>query len=70
MITHDGAIALPESQWRHETGWVVVSVGDTVTACHPGERILFHKQHRPKEVWLGGRKFYIGRETAVVAILA
>lgn len=62
-------IALPEDKWRHEQYYIVVRIGPNITDCQVGDRVIFQQKHKPKSVRLGPKTFYIGRETALVAIL-
>lgn len=68
QITVENGVTLPESMWRHPQHFIVVAVGAGVTCCLPGESVIFQKNHRPKEAWMI-RKFYLGRETGVAAVL-
>lgn len=67
-ITELKGVALPEEQWKQQPYFVCVAIGSGVTRCSPGDRVVFAKGWRPKEAWLG-RKFYLGREEAVVGIV-
>lgn len=68
LIKEEGGVALPESKWHYGGKFVVVRVGEGVTVCAVGDSPIFGKGYRPKEVWLDGAKFYIGREQAVVGL--
>lgn len=67
-IKEEKGIALPENKWRHEQYYIVVRIGPDITDCQVGDRVIFQKKHKPKSVRLGPKTFYIGRETALVAI--
>jgi hypothetical protein len=62
-------VTLPEDKWRHEKHFYVVRVGPDVTACQPGDRVLFGRGVRTKEFFLGTAKFYVAREEAVVGLV-
>lgn len=68
-IKEINGVAVPESTTRHEFWWVVVRVGDGVDGCGVGDRVILHKKTKPKQVRLGEGKFYLTRETVVVAVL-
>lgn len=68
QIKEEKGIALPEDKWRHEQYYIVVRIGPSITECQVGDRVVFQKKHKPKSVHLGPKVFYIGRETALVAI--
>lgn len=69
MIKEENGVLLPENRWRHEPWWVVIRIGEGVASVAPGDRIVFSKGHRPKEVWIGRKKYYAGREGAIAALL-
>ena len=68
QITEDNGVALPEKLYRSESWFWVVKVGDRVTACRPGDRVMFAKNHRPKSVRIG-EPFHLGYETGIAALV-
>lgn len=69
LIKELGGVALPEDQWHYKKEFIVVRIGEGVTSCDVGDRVMFGKGFRPAEVELGTAKLYLGRDAAVVAIL-
>lgn len=69
LIKEQGGVALPQNAWFYRTDFIVVAIGAGVTCCGVGDRVLWGRGFRPKEVHLGLAKLYIGREEAVVGIL-
>lgn len=69
LIKEENGVLLPENAWHYGKHFFVIRMGEGVTACGVGDRVLFGRGFRPKEVWLGVAKFYIGREEAVVGIV-
>ena len=64
QITEDNGIALPENKWKSEPWFFVVKVGPRVSNCGPGDRVIFSRGHKPKQVRFG-HTFYLGRASAV-----
>jgi co-chaperonin GroES (HSP10) len=68
LITHQSGVAIPDDKQKAAPWWLVVAVGDAVTACGVGQRIVCGRGFRPKECWLG-KKYYSCHEEAVVGIV-
>lgn len=69
LIKEENGVALPEAAWFYKKDFIVVRIGEGVTACGVGDRVIFGKGFRPAEVHIGTAKLYIGREQAVVGIM-
>lgn len=68
LITHLNGVAIPDEKQKSAPWWVVVAIGESVTACAVGDRIVCGRGFRPKECWLG-KKYYACHEEAVVGIV-
>lgn len=69
MIKEENGIALPEAQWKHEPYYFCIRIGDRVTSCGVGDRVIFAAKSKPRPIKLGAGRFYIGRETALIALV-
>lgn len=69
LIKSENGVDLPENKWFHEKHFVVIRLGDGVTNCAVGDRVLFVKSHRPKSVHLGIAALCLARDSAIAAIL-
>lgn len=69
MIKEEKGIALPEMQWKHESYFIVLSVGRGVTDYAQGDRVVFDKRHKPKAVKLGRGGFYLSPAKWIVAVV-
>lgn len=68
-IKEEKGVALPEDKWRHVPWMEVVMVGERVTSCAVGDKVITGRGWRPKEAWIGPTKFYLGYQEAVVGIV-
>lgn len=67
-VTKAGGLELPEDKWHSEPFFYVVKVGPGCSFCEPLQRVVLKRRHKPKEFWMG-KKFYMGRERDVVALI-
>lgn len=68
-IKEEGGIALPEDQWKHAPGWIVLRVAPDVKSIGVGDRVLLQAKHKAKPVDLGGTRLFLTRAAVVVGIL-
>lgn len=67
QITQIGGIDLPPENYASEPFFYVVKVAPNVTCCQPGDRVIFGKNHNPKQVRCG-RPLHIARESGIAAV--
>jgi hypothetical protein len=69
LIKEEGGIELPEAQWKHAPGWIVLRVAPDVKSIGVGDRVLLQAKHKAKPVDLGGCRFFLTRAAVVVGIV-
>lgn len=68
-IKEEGGIALPEAQWKHAPGWIVICVAPDVECCAAGDRVLFAAKHKVQPIDLGGVRLFLSRAGVVVGLI-